>query len=80
MPPVQPKFRYKIACSASDGYTYFIEKKLMGIGWAQCFPPFLPPPANSGVGAPGVGGGGNPSGGPGLGRRRRRLLQAGTSS
>ena len=40
VPPVQPKVRYKIKCSASDGYTYFLEKKLMVLGWAQWFPPF----------------------------------------
>ena len=78
MPPVQPVFRYKIKCSASDGYTYYLEKKVNG-AWVTVVSTFLPPPSGSGVGAPGAGSGGNPLGGPGLGRRRR-LLQAGTSS
>ena len=79
VPPVNPKVRYMIKCSASDGYNYYLQKKVNG-SWIPVVSTFLPPPANNGVGAPGSGYGNKPLGGPGLGRRRRRLLQAGTSS
>lgn len=77
VPQNTPKIRYMIKCSQSEGYTYYVEKRFKGEWTVQVSSAFLP--ANAGVNAPG-GGPGNPVGGPNLGRRRRRLLQAGTHS